>query len=59
MEGGLNTDLIRMIEDIVDKKKSHQHLEHLTGSTSETAVSSRGPSPKAKISLGEMDYGKY
>lgn len=57
-EGGLNSDMIRMIEDIMDKKKTHRHLEQLTGGAVEAAVT-RESSSKAKISLEDNDYGKY
>ena len=57
-DGGLNSEMVRMIENIVEKKKMNSHLEQLSG----VAVGdshSKEISPKTKISLDDNNFGKY
>ena len=55
-ESGMSPDLIRMIENIVDKKGTYKHPEQKNNFSEATAF--EHPS-KAKISLDENNYGKY
>ncbi len=63
LEGGLSPDMIRLIEDIADKKKHQRHLDQLTGGLAEAAASKESPSKespsKTKISLEDNNFGKY
>jgi methyl-accepting chemotaxis protein len=53
-DGGLNSDMIRMIENIVEKKKLHSHSDKVKGDTAIKEIS-----PKATISLEDNNFGKY
>jgi methyl-accepting chemotaxis protein len=53
-DGGLNSDMVRMIENIVEKKKLHSHSDKLAGDAAIKEIS-----PKATISLEDNNFGKY
>ncbi|KNY29314.1 methyl-accepting chemotaxis protein [Pseudobacteroides cellulosolvens] len=57
-DGGLNSDMVRMIENIVEKKKVNSHLDQLS-SVSAGDNHSKEISPKATISLEDNNFGKY
>ncbi len=48
-ENGLSSDVVRMIENMVEKKKSHPGND----------TYENGTSPKARICLDSKDFGKY
>lgn len=58
LENSLNSEMIRLIEDIVDKKKGHRQIEQLPESTGGMPIA-QGGSGKAKISLEDNNFGKY
>lgn len=58
LENSLNSEMIRLIEDIVDKKKAHRQIEQLPESTGGMTIA-QGGSGKAKISLEDNNFGKY
>jgi methyl-accepting chemotaxis protein len=57
-DGGLNSEMVRMIENIVEKKKMNSHLEQLSGVPAGDNHSKEIP-PKATISLEDNNFGKY
>ncbi|HEY9062557.1 MAG TPA: methyl-accepting chemotaxis protein [Pseudobacteroides sp.] len=57
-DGGLSSDMVRMIENIVEKKKLHSHNDKLAGVAAGDA-SMKEISPKATISLEDNNFGKY
>lgn len=57
LDNVLSSDVIRMIEDVVDKKKSHGHAN--LNSTEDEEAYAQNSSPKTKIALDDKDFGKY
>lgn len=54
----LNSDMLHMIEDLVEKKKSHHATNQSSGCT-EVVTTSLGAQAKVKIALDDQEFGKY
>ncbi|ATW27463.1 methyl-accepting chemotaxis protein [Candidatus Formimonas warabiya] len=58
LEDGVSPDMMRMIEEVLEKKRSSRHLEQGAGDFAEAAAAKEVPG-KIKISLEDHNFGKY
>lgn len=57
-DGGLNSEMVRMIENIVEKKKMNSHLNQVSNVSTGNSHQKEAL-PKATISLEDNNFGKY